>query len=66
MHSLDSHLDIFPVNLGAVSDEKGERFHQDIQVMEDRYQGRRDCHMMADYVGAYRGTAWAKCTIKGQ
>ena len=46
---LDSHLDIFPVNLGAVRDEKDERFHQDIQFMEDRYQGRWDCHMMADY-----------------
>ncbi|CAH1994487.1 unnamed protein product [Acanthoscelides obtectus] len=27
-------------NLGAVSDEQGERFHQDIRTMETRYQGR--------------------------
>ena len=37
------------MNLGAVSDEQGERFHQDIKVMETRYQGRWDVHMMADY-----------------
>ena len=49
VHFLFSHLDRFPENLGAVSDEQGERFHQDIKVMEARYQGRWDSHMMADY-----------------
>ncbi|UYV78908.1 hypothetical protein LAZ67_17000237 [Cordylochernes scorpioides] len=46
---LHSHLDKFPDNLGAYSDEQGERFHQDMKVMEERYQGVWDCHMMADY-----------------
>lgn len=46
LHSL---LSIFLENLGAVSDEQGERFHQDLKVMELRYQGRWDVHMMADY-----------------
>jgi len=27
---LHSRLDFFPVNMGAVSDEHGERFHQDV------------------------------------
>ena len=49
VHYLKNHLDLFPANLGAVSDEQGERFHQDIKVMESRYQGRWDEHMMADY-----------------
>ena len=49
LHYLDSHLDRFPRNLGAMSDEQGERFHQDIATMEDRYQGRWDERMMADY-----------------
>lgn len=49
VHFLFSHLERFPENLGAVSDEQGERFHQDIKVMEQRYQGRWDSHMMADY-----------------
>ncbi|UYV68033.1 hypothetical protein LAZ67_5002872 [Cordylochernes scorpioides] len=40
IHFLHSHLDFFPDNLGAVSDEHGERFHQDISSMEKRYQGR--------------------------
>jgi hypothetical protein len=40
VHFLDSHLDFFPENLGAVSDEHGERFHQDIYNMKKRYQGK--------------------------
>ena len=34
VHFVDSHLDCFPEDLGAVSDEQGERFHQDISNME--------------------------------
>ena len=49
VHFLHSHLDAFPENLGDVSDEQGERFHQDIQTMEERYQGRYDTKMLADY-----------------
>lgn len=49
IHYLHSHLDRFPENLGDVSEEQGERFHQDISIMEERYQGRWDTHMMADY-----------------
>lgn len=49
VHFLFSQLQRFPDNLGDVSDEQGERFHQDIKVMESRYQGRWDTHMMADY-----------------
>ena len=49
VHFLNSHLEQFPDNLGAVSDEQAERFHQDIKVMEERYQKRWDIHMMADY-----------------
>lgn len=36
VHVLHSHLDFFAENLGDVSDEHGERFHQDISVMEKR------------------------------
>lgn len=49
LHYLYNHLDKFPDNLGDYSEEQGERFHQDLKVMEERYQGRWDCHMMADY-----------------
>jgi hypothetical protein len=31
---LHSHLDFFPPNCGAISDEHGEHFHQDISAME--------------------------------
>ncbi|KRZ79014.1 hypothetical protein T10_10164 [Trichinella papuae] len=37
------------VNLGDVSEEQGERFHQDIKQMEQRYQGRWNVAMIADY-----------------
>ncbi len=36
IHFLDSHLDFFPDNLGAVSDEK-------------RYEGQRSARMLSDY-----------------
>lgn len=49
VHFLHSHLDRFPENLGHFSEEQGERFHQDIRTMEERYQGHWDKHMMADY-----------------
>lgn len=49
VHYLHSHLDCFPENLGDFSEEQGERFHQDIRTIEERYQGHRDAHMMADY-----------------
>ncbi|UYV76721.1 hypothetical protein LAZ67_14001873 [Cordylochernes scorpioides] len=49
IHFLHSHLDFFPDNLGAVSDEHGERFHQDISSMEKRYQGKWCPGMLADY-----------------
>lgn len=49
IHLLDLHLDFFLDNLGEVSDEHGERFQQDISVMELRYQGRCSSAMLADY-----------------
>ena len=36
-------------NCAAVSDEYGERFHQDISLMEKRYEGKWNCAMLADY-----------------
>ncbi|XP_066993027.2 3'-5' exoribonuclease 1 isoform X1 [Anabrus simplex] len=49
LHFLASHMDYFPQNLGDVSEEQGERFHQDLKDAERRYQGRWDVNMMADY-----------------
>ena len=49
LHFLFRHLHEFLENLGAVSDEQGERFRQDIKIMEERYQGRWDMNMMSDY-----------------
>lgn len=49
LHFLHSHLDFFPANLGDVSDEHGECFHQDISVIEKLYQGKDLCAMLADY-----------------
>ena len=49
LHFLSSHLDQFLKNLGDVSVEQSERFHQNLKIMEERYQGRWDTCMMADY-----------------
>ena len=47
MHILNSHLDYFPGNCGDYSEEQGKRFHQDIRIMEERYQCRWDINMFA-------------------
>ena len=49
IYYLFGHLNRFSENLGDVSEEQGERFHQDIKTMEKQYQGRWNAHMMADY-----------------
>ena len=49
LHFLDSHLDFFPENMGAVSDEHGERFHQDISQLEKRYSGKWNPNFLADF-----------------
>ena len=46
---LHNHLNNFPKNLGDLSEEQGKRYHQNIKVMEERYQGRWDNHMRYDY-----------------
>lgn len=38
IHILNPRLNFFPENLGVVSDEKDERFHQDISAIEKSYQ----------------------------
>ena len=49
VHYLFSYLDRFPTNLGDLSEEPGERFHQSVKVMEERCQGKWGAHMMANY-----------------
>lgn len=49
VHFLHSHIDYFPKNLGAYSEEQGERIHQDVRDIERRYRGRWDVTMLADY-----------------
>ncbi|GBO41865.1 hypothetical protein AVEN_182685-1, partial [Araneus ventricosus] len=43
-----SHLEFYPENLGSVSDEHGEQFHQAISNMGARYQGKWNPKMLAD------------------
>ena len=49
LHFLHAHLNFLPKNLGAFSDDQGERFHEIIKVMKKYYQGRLDSAMLADY-----------------
>jgi len=49
IHFLHCHLDFFPANLGNISDQHGERFHQEMKAIEDRYRGRADPRMLADF-----------------
>ncbi|GBN96993.1 hypothetical protein AVEN_58281-1 [Araneus ventricosus] len=49
LHVLDSHLNFFPQNLGTISDEHGERFHQDISMIEKRFSERWNRNMLTEY-----------------
>ena len=49
IYFLDDHLEDFPNNCGDYSDEQGERFHQDIALIEKRYKGKDKRHMLEDY-----------------
>ena len=50
VHMLYAHLDEFKENLGAYSEERGERFHHDIKYFESRYEGQYYENMMGDYI----------------
>ena len=47
--SVKMHLDYFLGNCEDYSEEQGERLHQDLRQMEERYQGYRDVNMFAYY-----------------
>jgi len=49
MQFLLSHLDLFPLECGDMSDEHGELFHQDISLMEQRYKGTQSSAMLGVY-----------------
>lgn len=49
VHFLFNHIDYFPENLGDLSEEHGERFHQDIKEFEKRYAGKWSTNFLADY-----------------
>ena len=48
IYFFDSYLDFFRQS-GAVSDEHGQSFHQDISALKKRYQGQRSARMLSDY-----------------
>ncbi|ENN71795.1 hypothetical protein D910_10242, partial [Dendroctonus ponderosae] len=54
IHFLHSHLDFVPENIGAVSDEHGEMFHQNIMYVERRYNGKWSEAMLVDFCWSIR------------
>lgn len=50
IHFCNDHPDLFAENNGDVSDEHGERFHQEMKEMEKRYSGKSIINMLGDYV----------------
>ena len=47
-HFLHSYLDFSYENMGAVSHEHDERFHQDISQMGKKYSGKWNSNIFAD------------------
>lgn len=50
IHLLKEHLEFYRENLGKVSDEHGERFHQQIKHIEKRFEGKMEANMLAEYI----------------
>ncbi|GBM35655.1 hypothetical protein AVEN_244537-1 [Araneus ventricosus] len=48
LHFLDFQLEFFPANCGKFSDEHGERFHQNMSVIEQRYRRMWSASMLGD------------------
>jgi hypothetical protein len=42
-------FEFFPENMEDLSDEHGEKFHQDISHIEKRCSGKQSSHVLADY-----------------
>ena len=63
VYFLHSHLEYFPENLGALSEEQGESFHQDIKIMEERNEGRWNINMIADYYWCLMRDGENFCTL---
>lgn len=49
LHSFYSHIDIFPENLGGISEQQEECFCQGNKHMRKRYEGWWHVNMMCDY-----------------
>ena len=62
MQFLHSHLDFFPENLGAVSNEQSERYHHDIITMEHHYQGTGNTGWWATTAGVLLGIVMRRPT----
>jgi len=54
IHLLNAHLECFPGNYGAFSDEHGERFHQEMASMEIRFKGKNIARLLAEYCWSIR------------
>ena len=46
---MHSHLDFFPENMGALSDEHCERFREDIAIIEKSFKGKWGENALVDY-----------------
>ncbi|KAG9472349.1 hypothetical protein GDO78_020011 [Eleutherodactylus coqui] len=66
---LDAHLDHFKRNMGESSEERGERFHQDVMAFARRYQAQYNESVMGDYIwGLIRDSGRRKsiiCLLRG-
>lgn len=49
IHSVICHLDLFPENSGAMSDEQGQSFHQTLKNIENAYKGENMEHELGKY-----------------
>ena len=54
LYFLRSYLDYFLKNLGDLSEELGEHFHQEIRIREEHYQTRSNLNFLANNCCAWK------------
>lgn len=50
MHAIHHHFSVLLDRQYSVSDQHGEKMHQTMKVLEDRYDGKSCCSLLSDYI----------------
>lgn len=50
MHAIHNHFQILLARQHQISDQHGEKVHQTMKTLEERYDGKNYCSLLSDYI----------------